>query len=574
MGVTRAQSEVVGVALLLGLTLVIVGVTVSIGSSAISQTSDQASIQQAENALSQFDSEASEVALGQSDSKRVDLGSANGDVRVTDAGSMTVTERNLSSGNTSTIANVSLGAVVYRRNGHTVAYQGGGVWRDGQIVSPPEVHYNSGTLTLPIVSVSGNARGNGGLRVHRGSAANVRFPDPSENRTNPLTGARVNVSVQSPYYEGWADYFRERTGGQVFVNDSAEIATITLTTPIEPVRVADGIVDESANTKLQFYGRSTIDGYNSTIGTYDNSKGIPVNVSTVGAVKIKSATINGNLIANGPVTFENSPDTSNITGAVYTDSMVTYPDWVDESKETPVHSSESNLADLPAATSRIYSAKNRAESSNDNSNSSVISDHSLSCPDTDCELDSGTYYLDRLSVGGTHHLWLNTTQGDITLVVDGDVTVGGSGRISTTGSGRVNVFTTGDTTIEGRCLVNTINTTTDTRTNRASAFWLYALPDSSVLIDGSGEFTGVVYGAGDQPQPGTSIDVPGSGTIYGALIGDVNGVHQSGALHYDHALNSAHTALNTEQPHTSTVNYLHVSVENVTVSDGNARPGR
>ncbi|QLC34251.1 hypothetical protein EFA46_008545 [Halarchaeum sp. CBA1220] len=570
---SRGQASVVGVALLLGFTLVVVGATVALGYGAISQSTDRVAVEQAENALSQFDSAASEVALGASDTKRANLGSASGNVRLNDdSGQLVVTAANRSGGNATprTLVNVSLGSVVFERGGETVAYQGGGVWRDGRVVSPPEVHYQNETLTLPIITVSGDGSGNGEFVIEKADASEIAFPNA--NGSNPLEGKRIEVTVTGPYYRGWYQYFETRTGGAATVNHSARSTTMTLTTPVPPVRITSGIVSGSAGTMMTFSESATIDGYNSSAGTLSETEGVPVNVTSFGPVTVKTATLNGNLFSEGSVTLDWG--SGSIKGAIYTDAAVNHPDYY---PAPPVYSLSSDLRprQYPSSAGRVETAITEATASNDNDEASVASvrNGTLSCISDTCELGPGTYLVDEIEVRDGGDVTLNTTNGDVTLVVAGDgdpddvdIDVGNNGYLRVVGENRANVYTTGDTDISSDGHVVTYNETANEETHRAPGFWLYTVPDSTVDIRSSGFFTGVVYGAGGGSQTGSTITVHSDGHVYGALVGNVEGFGNGGYLHYDHALADEMTALNDVDTQTASVSYLHVSVERLNVT--------
>ncbi|WP_281193683.1 archaellin/type IV pilin N-terminal domain-containing protein [Halorubrum sp. F4] len=229
----RAQSEVLGTVLLLGITIAAVTVTVATGSVALAAVTDEAQTAGVENGMSQFTSQASLVALGETDAKRFDLGSVDGgDLRLDeDAGHVEVRIE----GENGTVARnrSSLGTLVYTGKGREIAVQGGGVWTTdgtrGRMVSPPEYHYRGETLTFPIVQLTSNetapSRGTGVVR--RTTAGEEVF----QNVSNPLENGTVVVEVQSDYYEGWYDFFSQRAEGEVTKDDANRTATARLVVP-------------------------------------------------------------------------------------------------------------------------------------------------------------------------------------------------------------------------------------------------------------------------------------------------------------------------------------------------------
>lgn len=535
MGQSRAQSSVVGVALLLGFTLLVVGATVTIGYGAISSSTDAVAVNQAENALSQFDSAASEVALGSSDARRVDLGGTDRGVRVSDAGRLSVRVTNLSTGTSETLVNESLGAVVFSRGDRHVAYQGGGVWRGGQVVSPPEVHYTDGTLTLPVVTVNGTVSGSDLLVRRDGDPVRVF---PAGNYSNPFTGMRVNVTVSGPYYEGWATYFRERTDGTVSVDETERSTTLTLTNPSPETPVDAGVIATGA--RLTVAKDTSVDGYDSTSGPY-----------TPGAAR------DGRVVVVGDVTFRKSVS---VRGSVIAGS-VTNPDNVDADElRSGTSVSAPSGAGVPA---RLAAIRDR----NDDANTSSIQDGSLQPNASDVTtLTAGMYHVTSPILNDDETLVLDTSDGPVTLGIDGDLTSRpGKGSdpptIRVVGDGRASVYVGGNVQL-GK------NTRVTVEGGRASGFWLYTRPDRSATLKKSVKFTGVLYGAGR--TGGTGITVAKNTRIYGAIVGDVQSIKKSTAIHYDHALADTLVTPDAEPDHPASIAYLHVSVEHLNVTDARA----
>ena len=231
-----AQSETLAVLLLVAMTVVGSGAVVVFGAGAIDDTTASADIGKAEHAMTQLDSKTSLVAHGSSDTQRVGFGRAGRGATAVDesSGRMIVRVINGTNGN-ETILDEQLGTVTYERGSTTLAYQGGGVWRrDGNgstMVSPPEFHYQQGTLTLPLVRVQSDGLSGRAVRITQRTPTDGQFPNAT--RSNPLTEGRVYVTVRSDYYRAWGTYFAERTGGTVAYDHTNESATVELVTPFK-----------------------------------------------------------------------------------------------------------------------------------------------------------------------------------------------------------------------------------------------------------------------------------------------------------------------------------------------------
>ncbi|MGQ4554662.1 DUF7289 family protein [Halobellus sp. GM3] len=284
----RAQASNIGLVLLLALTITGAGVVVAVGSSALADVQDQTSTDRAEHAMTLLDARTAVVGLGEGSVQTVRLGRSGGGGYTADADSgwIEITHTNYSDDNTETIYEASLGAVTYRSSGTEIAYQGGGVWRhqDGgtTMVSPPEFHYRGTTLTLPVIRVrsSDTAGGDVTATIRRPDEMNRVYPnedvwygDSSRRYLNPVTNGTASVTVHSRYYEGWADYFRTRTTGNVSVDEANRTATVVLETT-DPLGAFDfPEKDESVTVRGIQSGHSVTD-FETSIkkdkGTFNN----------------------------------------------------------------------------------------------------------------------------------------------------------------------------------------------------------------------------------------------------------------------------------------------------------------
>lgn len=233
---SRGVSSVLGFVILVGLVVTVVGLTVVIGTGAISDVERSAQGQRAELAMAEFDAQAARTALGRGSVKEVQLGSTDGQVTVNDSTGRILIET-VDGGGATTIVDETLGAVVYETGDHTVAYQGGGVWALGsgeaRMVSPPEYHYRGRTLTFPLIRVTGGSLGGSpgdGITVRK-AGTTQKFPTDSTH--NPLEDGHVHVEVTSDYHAGWATYFETRTEGAVRHHPDNRTVFVNLTVPFE-----------------------------------------------------------------------------------------------------------------------------------------------------------------------------------------------------------------------------------------------------------------------------------------------------------------------------------------------------
>jgi hypothetical protein len=259
---TRAVSNPVGVILILGMTVLSVGALLAVGGAVIDDTRADAERSQMGNAMASFASKASLVGLGESGHQRFALGRTTAgrvDVRE-DAGRVDVyIEQN---GTNVTVADTTMGALVYEQDGREIAYQGGGVWeRQGdfsRMRSPPEFHYRAETLTFPIINVTGSGSVSGDVR---GSVQSQREPTPlypnvteDEDFENPLTNGTVYVEIESDYCRGWQSFFESRTQGGIeegCEDGDAGAVVVDLTVALDPTfgtAVTAGRIDNDGAT--------------------------------------------------------------------------------------------------------------------------------------------------------------------------------------------------------------------------------------------------------------------------------------------------------------------------------------
>jgi len=323
-GERRAQSDVIGLVLLIAVVVAGTIAIVGIGSSVLSDARTDAQIDSAEHAMTKFDATAALIALGKSDSQRAKVNvegiGESLDVRP-DEGWMEVKIVN----NTSekTVMNRTLGAIVYENDGVDIAYQGGGVWKQqsnsSTMISPPEFHYRGTTLTLPLITIADGDVSNGDLVVRNVDQRDRRYPNTSVDPTflNPLEDGQVNVTVHSEYYEAWGRFFEQRTSGEVAYNHSAQTVTIELVIPFRgqfenPLIATDpGGVNINGGSGLYSSGAdypSADADIESKIDECTNASGNCVN-ETDSTVTFDNATtyfFDGNYDPDGTVTIDTS----------------------------------------------------------------------------------------------------------------------------------------------------------------------------------------------------------------------------------------------------------------------------
>jgi len=328
-GGSRGQSEVVGLALLFGFTLLAAVGVLLVGGTAMDALEGSVSLQQAENSMREADARLSQVAFSTNDAHTLDFSGQEGDVRVTDSGNVTVTVVN---GSDTCSAEIGFGSIEYEnRNGDLVTYQAGGVWKrvDGGSVmlSPPDMQYRNGTFSFQLVNVSGTVEGpvdslkaNRNAEVSRNQSEQLQetFGDPACNPPD-----EVVVTVDSKYYRAWGDYFREYIGGNVSIDADDGTASVSL------VSVGSSV---------------SISGENNTV---ESSSDFSATVEVLGT---ELSGISGNSVVYGPTTFDVTVNETELTP------------WPDGDPEDGLSSepADDDLNDPTEGEQFVYDLRNRS----------------------------------------------------------------------------------------------------------------------------------------------------------------------------------------------------------------------
>lgn len=286
----RSQSEVVGFVLLFGIIILSTVSVLAIGAQFIPVVQDDVETSRAENTMTKFSSEANLVAFGRSESQTISL--PRGTSADVNPNSSWIRVQGESPSSTTTFMNASMGDVRY--NG--IAYEGGGVWRvdGGQMVSPPGYSYREETLTLQIANITGDQSVSRRATI-RSQGSEQTFPTAATG--NPIQRTKINVTVDSPYYRGWADYFETRLNSEVSVFPDKEQVTATLIPPPEDITANKGVIAK---------GDLDIDG---------NPNDRITGGITLGGETDDEGAIKGPIEENSPVTADLTPSTEIISDA-------------------------------------------------------------------------------------------------------------------------------------------------------------------------------------------------------------------------------------------------------------------
>jgi len=581
-GSARGQSTVIGTVLVIGLVFAGASALLLVGGPALSDLEQTADRQQGVNAMSQVDNRVSAVALGDRRQARVEFGDTGTDaaVEATTSGWIRVTHDN---GTRTELVNQSLGTITRRAGGDRVAYQGGGVWRetDGgtSMVSPPEFHYRDTTLTLPIVSVSGDGSASG-------SSLLVRSSDYSQvtGYPVPLESGSVNVSVKSRYYGAWGRFFEDRTEGVVEYDHANETVTLRLVTPTDSPQVGGAIVSNGgAGTEMDLDDKTRLVSYNRSAGQEPNSGLGNSNTSRLiltGDVKLNSGNvkISGDVLAGGHVEFTDSQpeikgNVSCATGNHASGEDEACVTW-DSSRNQVKGDIDTvdNEVRSPDPVSDLVDNKVRdVEARNDNDATANVSNERLNWSNSDGDtlvLDNGTYYLSsvEMSDSGNQELVLDTSDGDVELAVGSNFHMDGT-KIVVRGNGTVQTYALVSDAVADNDLDFTgasveVHDSSGDRTYNATKFWLYAPAGIEADIKSGTDFTGVVY-APDSDTATGAVQI-GDADVNGAVVAHVESTDTDADIFFDEALADA-DPVRTARPNDPRVTFMHITVNELEV---------
>jgi hypothetical protein len=470
-GEGRAQSSTIGVVLLFGLVVAGTTMVVLVGATAVTDSQQQSDIDRATQELTLFDSRAAMVALGDSEVQTVRLNGGGGGYDVhNDSGYIKVTNTNYiddATRRTEVLFNETLGALVYDVGDREIAYQGGGVWQRGEnggatMISSPEFHYRDATLTLPVIRVNNTDSASGSIAatVEKSQQTRRVFPNSStdysagdQSYRNPIRNGTVNITVHSDYYLGWAEYFSERTDGDITIFDGNDTVRLTLAT----VSGAVGDFDmplEGESLEIQGMANAhSISEFDMTL-RHDGSRGFN-NMHWAWYVENPDEKFELHFYSDskckGKKGFDGDIDASiyyyNDTGPTTVEEEWQNTDLSGSDYSVDCADGTLSLDLIPASSSMVYDDISLTGSDNKWMLGPEISDHTVSGPTTsfDDGADTGNYTVgDSENMGFLINHYLNKLAPSYDLrVTDGP---GGSSRVNEGSSfGTLNYgLTTGD----------------------------------------------------------------------------------------------------------------------------------
>ncbi len=561
----RGAAEVAAIALLIGIVVLGVSAILLTAGPQLNDGQDRAEISQAEQALTQFDSDAARVATGSTAGQTTALGLQGTDGTLDarpESGTITVTyidaPPSVDDGQGQTVMNESLGAVVYQNDETEVAYQGGGVWRKDEngsvMVSPPEIAFQDKTLTMHIIRSDSAGSIHSTVQVDQAAQSTQQYPNATadEDLVNRVNESIIQVSVQSRYYKAWGQYFEGEANTVVQYNDAQNRVTVLFVALPVDYSPNAGVVATSGPGEIRLEGTGAyIDSYNSTEGPYELSNSTDGKVQAAGDVVTKGdAEIDGETQSGRNISVEGG---SRLDGDAYANGTIEV-DGTSTVTGTQ-YENEDRVPNIPPINQLVEDRTEEVADTNDNNETEIIEDDQLDIEGEQGTLDSGEYYTESLHLQG-ETLVLNTTDGDITIAVRDSMVLekngGDNSHIKVQGNGDVRVFLKSeqkaDVSVPGGGGASTSidevhffverNGTISVPDDRSNRFMIFG-PDHFVgAIGGSNAenadvVSTIVAPAGPAGEGQFYVQ---QGEIYGAIMTGNLTLGQYGQVHFDRAL--------------------------------------
>ena len=586
----RAAAPIVGLVLMLGIVVTGASIVYVAGMDAKASVQDASQADSTEATLQEAGATFSSLAHdGGGATDTVDFGTSADDVAVNADGQLRVRLN----GRTGCTAETDLGTVVADSgSGVEVAYQAGAVFRRSPsgttIVQSPRLDYRTEsmdgqpirTVSFPVTNVSGDVRGTGAV-VASANASADGFQDElclTDGGAVDLNYVReVTITVEgSDYYEAWHRYFQQEFGpvASYSVDDATQTASVTAPLGpgvrpdqfvVEPLDIYAGIFATASNGELRLHTQhASIDSYDASNGPWDGSEpgyGDDGTVFTHGNVSVlaNGATISGNVYTAGAAELSESCGSGGeycVDGDVYVNnSTPTGPGAAllptdDDERANRISGTWGNgtgLPSLPAMDATIDETVAVASTWNTNGETSTVSGEQIQYSAGSATLDSGVYYLTDLTVPAGYTLELDTSDGDVVLVLEGDVTLEDGATVTVRGDGSVDTYV-GEAASAGDQLnvgegVTVRAVEGGDRTYRSRAFVIACKAGCGATFadttpSNPTTFTGVLYGPGDESADGT-VSLGKHVDVWGALVAGTVTFEQQAEFHFDESLRNA-----------------------------------
>ncbi|MFP8958143.1 hypothetical protein ACLI4Y_15585 [Natrialbaceae archaeon A-CW3] len=464
----------------------------------------------------------------------------------------------------------ALGTIHYERDGTHLAYQGGGVWQytdeTSTVVSAPEFEVMTSdsevtNLRMQLPSLQGVEQRGSDLAVRSTGGNQTAQALPTE-----VPPGRMEIAIQSTYYEAWAEHFTEQDGiemgdgdvGSVFVDHEEEYVRLVIDVPYE-FDLDAGVTSPASGEEIEINNYVNMTAYNSA----DPDKEVEdMQLRFADDVTINHNTqIESDIMIDGELTLDQN--NAEVSGDVYCLDGTTDCVNVKQGSHTgSVYTDETTLEVLSSALEIDWWQERITPTENDNEQTDGIEDGEL----TDDPIKTpGEYYLTEIRSGDSLDVALED-EGEVDILVDGDVYIDNEVTLDSVGDHQVNLYITDD---EDRSL--TIRDTVNEHNNPeydATNFWMFAPPGTDISFEtGDTTFVGVIYAGNDGDEPVARASFDQQVDFYGGLVASVDGVDNNIDLHYDEALLEESADAGGDGESGSDTTYLELTITDIVVED-------
>jgi hypothetical protein len=226
----KAQSETVGLLLLIGISVVSIGVISSYSVPTVLDSTERLSEQETEQGFLNFDSKIDSVVLS-SASEGIDMNTGEGTLISNSTGPKINITQEYKGGvwDNRSLYKGEIGRLEYSGGDETIAYEGGGVFKKqpdvntSTMISEPDIYINSESLRISVQNLTTERSVSDSDSVSLLPTVQTKtvFPNGSysapneEDKTNPLGNGTVYISIESKYFDGWKKFFEQKSQTKV-----------------------------------------------------------------------------------------------------------------------------------------------------------------------------------------------------------------------------------------------------------------------------------------------------------------------------------------------------------------------
>lgn len=328
----RGVSEVVGYVLLVGMVVGGMSLVLLAGGTAIEDLRDQSSGEAASLGMGEFDARVGSLTTSGINETGVRFPTRQVnrmDVVPNSSASSGVIHIAVNEGPNSCAATVPMSTVTYERDGETIGYQAGGIWRSpvgsdsSAMATPPDFDFEDGTLDAKVVNLSGEFTDRR-VTVRKLAALSGRQTNEIEEELFNGTAAcrrpdNVTVRINSTFHQAWARHVQREVSTVPAADHDVTVSGGNVTLELYQNALPDA-ANDSRNDVVRFYdgtgGSPPPETDGAYVPIYDNASR-----TDIGVDKLKLADGNNNYtmtvrpVANG--TQVSFPDSRDADDAVY-----------------------------------------------------------------------------------------------------------------------------------------------------------------------------------------------------------------------------------------------------------------